>query len=254
MSVRTIDLNCDLGELAGAAGRISDAEILRCVSSVNIACGAHAGDDETMRQTLIAARELNVSIGAHPGFADRAGMGRQPKSLPASQITDSIAQQLHALATIARAEDVQLRHVKPHGALYHQAALSPEVADAICRGVIAVDPSLLVYGLSGGQLVKVGRSLGLQTFSEVFADRNYQSDGQLVPREKPNAFVADPIAAAHRIWQMVAENSVRSETGEDVFVIAETVCVHGDCPGASAFIRELRRQLDLVGLQVRACR
>ncbi len=205
-----------------------------------------------MRQTVIAARDLGVAIGAHPGFPDRQAMGRKSMAMSAAQITEKVRSQIQELSTIAMAEGVRVAHVKPHGALYHQASECREVADAICRAVADVDPFLLVVGLSGGRLLEVGATWGLRTISEVFADRNYMPNGGLVPRGTPNALLLDPELAAQRVLQMIQLGTMLAESGDLIRVCAETVCIHGDHPRAIEIARAVVKHLCDAGIVISA--
>jgi len=242
--VPRIDLNCDLGEGAG-----HDEEILPLVTSASIACGAHAGDADTMRATAALARACGVAVGAHPGYADRANFGRIELALPPREIGELVRTQIAALQAAAPGP---LRHVKPHGALYNLAARDRAVADAIAAAVRAADASLVLFGLAGGELVRAGRAHGLRVAAEVFADRTYRPDGSLTPRAQPGATIEDEAAAVAQVLRMVREGVVRATDGSDVPVAADTVCLHGDGPHAVAFARCLRRELAAACIDVAA--
>lgn len=242
-----IDLNCDLGEGAGR-----DGELMPLVTSANIACGAHAGDEAVMRATVRLARRHGVVIGAHPGFADRAHFGRRELSLSAGEIADLVSAQVEALRVIAREEGAAVAHVKPHGALYNLAARDAVAADAIARAVAGIDGGLRLYGLAGGELLKAGRARGLRVAAEVFADRTYQADGSLTPRRRADAFLTGEEAAVAQVLRMIRDGKVRSTDGRDVAIAADTVCVHGDGAGAVMFARGLRAALEVAGVTVRA--
>lgn len=237
-----IDLNCDLGEGAG-----HDAELMPLVTSANIACGAHAGDEATMRATVALAQRHGVAIGAHPGFADRANFGRRELALPPREIVDLVRMQIEALRAIA-----PVRHVKPHGALYNLAARDETVAGAVVEAVRAVDPELVLVGLAGSVLLRAGRAGGLRVASEVFADRTYQPDGSLTPRTRPDALIADGDTAVSQVVRMVRESRVRAIGGTDVAVQADTVCLHGDSPHAIVFAQRLKTELRRAGIELRA--
>lgn len=242
MRMARIDLNCDLGEGAG-----HDAELMALVTSANIACGAHAGDEAIMRATVSLAQRHGVAIGAHPGFADRENFGRRELELPASAITELVRAQIEALRAIA-----PVRHVKPHGALYNLSARDDGVARAVAEAVRAVDPALVLMGLAGGALLRAGRACGLRVASEVFADRTYQPDGSLTPRTRAEALIADEDTAVAQVLRMVGEGRVRATDGTDIPVQADTVCLHGDGPHAVAFARRLNAELRRVGIDLRA--
>ncbi|PVZ85889.1 LamB/YcsF family protein [Serratia sp. S1B] len=230
-----IDLNADLGE-----GSAHDQALLQLVSSANIACGFHAGDAQTMRQSVRWALQYGVAIGAHPSFPDRENFGRTPMQLPAETVYAQVVYQLGALAAIAHAEGGSMVHVKPHGMLYNQAAIEPALADAIARAVWAVDPKLCLVGLAGSELIQAGKKLGLATRQEVFADRGYQADGTLVPRGQPGALITDEQQALMQTLEMVRHQRVRTVQGSWVRVQAETVCLHGDGEHALVYARKLR--------------
>ena len=240
--MNSIDLNCDLGEGAG-----HDAELMPLITSANIACGAHAGDEATMRATVALAQKHGVAIGAHPGFADRENFGRRELALSPAAVRTLVTEQIAALRGLA-----PLRHVKPHGALYNLAARDAAVAEAIAGAVHAVDPGLILFGLAGSELLRAGRSRGLRVAGEVFADRTYQRDGSLTPRTRPGALITDESAAVAQVLRMVREGLVRATDGTEVAIAADTVCIHGDGPRAVAFARRLSRELRDAGLEIRA--
>ncbi|WP_410016054.1 5-oxoprolinase subunit PxpA [Sodalis sp. C49] len=229
-----MDLNADLGE-----GGAHDEALLQLISSANIACGFHAGDADTMRQSVTWALRYGVAIGAHPSFADRENFGRSAMALPAETVYAQVVYQLGALAAITRAQGGRMVHVKPHGMLYNQAARDPALAQAIARAVKDVDPSLRLVGLAGSELIKAGERLGLTVRHEVFADRHYRRDGSLVPRGEPDALITDPDQALARTLEMVRQNRVRTPAGEWIRLRADTVCLHGDGPHALAFARRI---------------
>lgn len=230
-----IDLNADLGE-----GCASDGELLTLVSSANIACGFHAGDAQTMLTSVREALKNGVAIGAHPSFPDRENFGRTAMTLPVETVYAQTLYQIGALAAITRAEGGVMRHVKPHGMLYNQAAKDPQLADAIAKAVYACDPALILVGLAGSELVRAGERYGLVTRQEVFADRGYQADGSLVPRTQPGALIEDEDQSLAQTLGMVETGRVKSITGEWTSVVAQTVCIHGDGEHALAFARRLR--------------
>ncbi|WP_333617570.1 5-oxoprolinase subunit PxpA [Mixta calida] len=230
-----IDLNADLGEGCG-----SDRELLQLVSSANIACGFHAGDAQTMLQSVRWAREFGVAIGAHPSFPDRGNFGRSAMQLPPETVYAQVLYQIGALKALAESEGASLTHVKPHGMLYNQAARDAQLADAIARAVKAAGGDLLLVGLAGSESVRAAQHYGLRTREEVFADRGYQADGSLVPRGQPGAMIEEEEQAISRTLSMVQHGKVESVTGEWVALRAQTVCLHGDGPHALAFARRLR--------------
>jgi UPF0271 protein len=222
------------------------------MTSVNVACGFHAGDPGIMRRTVALARRHGVSVGAHPGFPDLAGFGRRELRLSPREVEDLITYQVGALAAIAAIENVPLRHVKPHGALYNMAALESALADAIARAVAAVDRTLVLVGLSGSALLRAGADAGLATASEVFADRGYESDGTLTPRGRAGAVLGDPDLVAARAVEMVRARGVTAADGVRVPLQVDTICVHGDTPGAAGMARRIRTALEDAGVDVRA--
>ena len=242
-----IDLNADLGE-----GCASDAELLTLVSSANIACGFHAGDAQTMQACVREAIKNGVAIGAHPSFPDRENFGRSAMQLPPETVYAQTLYQIGALATIARAQGGVMRHVKPHGMLYNQAAVEPALAEAIARAVKAVDPALRLVGLAGSELIRAGEKQGLATRQEVFADRGYQADGTLVPRGQPGALITSDELALAQTLEMVRHHRVRTLDGTWAAVRAETVCLHGDGEHALEYARTLRQRFAVEGINVSA--
>lgn len=241
-----VDLNADLGE-----GAPDDAELLALVSSANIACGWHAGDARLMQATVAAALARGVAIGAHPSYPDRDNFGRSEMQLSAADVRADLIYQIGALQAMVRAAGGRLHHVKPHGALYNQAARDPALADAIAGAVRAVDPTLALYGLAGSELLRAAERAGLRPVAEVFADRGYRADGSLVPRSQPGAFIDDVDAAVARTLRMVREGVVQAVTGETVPLQAQTICLHGDGPHALAFARAIQAALQQAGASVR---
>lgn len=240
-----VDLNADLGEGCG-----NDRALLQLVSSANIACGFHAGDAQTMRQSVLWALEYGVAIGAHPSFPDRENFGRTRMQLPAETVYAQMIYQIGALQAIARSEGGKLVHVKPHGMLYNQSAQEPELAEAIARAVKAVDPHLVLVGLANSESIRAGQALGLTTREEVFADRGYQADGSLVPRSQPGALVESDQQAIAQTLSMIQQGQVQSLSGEWVRVKADTVCLHGDGAHALAFAAQLREAFTQQQIQV----
>jgi len=245
-----IDLNADVGESYGAYRYGDDEGVFPFVSSANIACGFHAGDPGVMRSTVQLAGRHGVAIGAHPGFQDLLGFGRREMHLSPSEVENLVAYQVGALAGIAAAEGARLSHVKPHGALYNMAARDAALADAIVRAVVGVDPSLVLFGLSGSQLIAAGDRARLRVASEVFADRGYRPDGSLAPRGTPDAVVTDAAEVARRAVGMASGQTVTAVDGTSVSVKADTVCIHGDTPGAAALARAVRDALVVAGIEI----
>jgi UPF0271 protein len=229
-----------------------DAELMPLVSSVNIACGGHAGDEATMLATLHLALEHQVFVGAHPGFADRANFGRVELPVTPAQVHDLVLRQTEALLTLAAQARVRVRHVKPHGALYNMAARDPVLAAAVAAAVYEADPRLVLVGLAGSRLLEAGSACGLSTLSEVFADRTYRADGLLTPRREADALITDPVRAVAQVLSMVRDGRVIATDGSRVTIKANTVCVHGDGAQAVEFARRLRAGLQDAGIEIRA--
>ncbi|AMX83795.1 lactam utilization protein LamB [Geobacillus subterraneus] len=251
--MKTIDLNCDFGESFGVY-RIGQEEILSYVTSVNIACGFHAGDPLVMRQTVQLAIRHGVAIGAHPGFPDLLGFGRRMMAVSPEEVYAYVVYQIGALSAFVKAEGGVMTHVKPHGALYNMAAKDTALSEAIVKAVYDVDPSLVLYGLAGSELIRAGQAYGLRTASEVFADRTYQADGSLTPRSDPQAVIADEDEAVKQVLTMIRDRRVRSVQGTDVSIEADTVCLHGDNEQAVRFAKRLRETLQKEGVAIEAMR
>ena len=230
----SVDLNADLGEGSG-----HDAELFELITSANIATGFHAGDSDTMHAAISAAMQRGVAVGAHPSFFDRENFGRKELKVDNQEVFDAVAYQLGIFQAIACALAVRPNHVKPHGALYNMAVRDEKLADAIVRAIKSVDPKLILFAPDKSDLARAGQAHGLQIAREIFADRNYLNDGWLVPRTRPDALLRDPKEATQRVLRMLREGKVRSVDGRDVDVRGETICVHGDTPGAVEFAREL---------------
>ncbi len=245
----SVDINADLGEGAG-----HDDELFELISSANIATGFHAGDSDTMHAAVCAAKEHGVAVGAHPSFFDRENFGRKELNVADQEVLDAVAYQLGIFQAIASALDVRPNHVKPHGALYNMAVREAKLADAIARAIESVDSKLILFAPDNSELARAGEGHGLQVAREIFADRNYLNDGWLVPRTRPDALLHDPKEAARRVLRMLREGKVRSVEGDDVDVRGETICVHGDTPGAVEFARELRTRLESEGVRISAPR
>jgi UPF0271 protein len=247
LSDLVIDLNADLGEGAG-----HDEELLDLVSSANIASGFHAGDADSMRTAIRAAVSRSVAVGAHPSLFDRENFGRKEVPVIPSEVFDAVRYQLGIFQAIAEAVGARPVHVKPHGALYNMAARDWPVAEAIVRAVVSVDPALILFAPPGSQLATAGEARGVRVAREFFADRNYMNDGSLVPRTRPDALLHDPEAAAARVVRMLRKGKVRSVENVDVEARAETICVHGDTPGAVEFARVLRSRLQAEDVRIEA--
>ena len=246
-----IDLNSDLGESFGSYTIGMDEEIIQCVSSANIACGWHAGDPLVMERTVAAAAGAGVGIGAHPGFPDLMGFGRRNMAVTPAEARAYVIYQVGALKAFVQAHGARLQHVKAHGALYNMAAKDLALARAVCEGVAAVDPELIVLGLANSQWITAGKEVGVRVRGEIFADRAYQEDGTLVPRSQPGAVIHDKEAAIQRAVRMVREHRVEAITGRELEIVPDSMCVHGDNPMALAFVREVRAAFDQAGITVR---
>ncbi|HEX4986196.1 MAG TPA: 5-oxoprolinase subunit PxpA [Burkholderiales bacterium] len=250
--MKTLDLNCDMGEGLGAWKMGDDEALLEHVTSANIACGFHAGDPGIMRRIVGLALDKGVAVGAHPSLPDLQGFGRRNMSVSAQEAYDMVLYQVGAAAAFVQARGARLSHVKPHGALYNLAAKDEKLAQAIAAAVRDFDPRLVLYGLSGSALVRAGADAGLRTAAEVFADRTYQADGSLTPRSQPDALIDGADAAVAQVRRMVAEGRVRSRQGTDAAVQADTLCIHGDAPGAVEFAKRIRAALAADGVRVAA--
>lgn len=239
-----------MGESFGAWTMGSDAALMDYVSSVSIACGFHAGDPSTIRQTVEKALEKKVKIGAHPSFPDLQGFGRRAMKMSSSEIFDIVLYQVAALKGVCEALGARLNHVKPHGALYNTAAKSADIAAAIVKAVREIDKNLIFYGLSGSFLISEAEKIGLRTASEVFADRTYQTDGTLTPRSEAHALIHDPKQAIAQVLEMVFEQNVTAVNGEKIPLKAETICIHGDGANALEFARQINRELTRCGIKI----
>lgn len=238
-----IDINCDMGESFGRYALGADAAMMPLISSANIACGFHAGDPNVMRQTVQFATEHGVGIGAHPGFPDLVGFGRRNMQLAAAELRDTIIYQVAALAGFAQVYHARIQHVKPHGALYNMAAHDEEMGKTIVDALLELDEQLILFGLSGAPILEIAQQAGLRVAHEGFADRAYNEDGTLVSRKLPGAVITDSQAVAERAVQMVTERQVTAITGTVIDIELDTICVHGDTPGAVEHARHLRGTL-----------
>lgn len=246
MSLR-VDLNADLGEGAGG-----DAELLPLVSSASIACGGHAGDEASMLECLAAARAHGVAVGAHPSFVDREHFGRREMAWKPAELRDELIEQMQLFARLAREAGLQPRHMKPHGALYNMAVRHPALAEVITSAVAAVNPALRVFAPPNSALAAAAERGGLRAVREFFADRNYLATGGLVPRTHPEALIHDAAAATARVLRALREGRVWALDGTAVPLQVETICIHGDSPGAVEFALELRARLDAAGVEIAA--
>ena len=247
-----IDLNCDMGESFGAWTMGADAEVMPWVTSVNIACGFHAGDPVTMCKTVKAAAEADVAIGAHVALPDLAGFGRRAMAVSADEVFAMTVVQLGALMAMVSTVDARVGHVKPHGALYHMAEQQPDIADALVDAVAAVDRSLRVVGLAGGELVGAAEEAGLRASNEAFIDRRYQKDGSLVPRGEEGAVIDDPEQALAQALELVRAGRAPLAGGGHVKIAADTLCIHGDRSDAAVFAQTIHEGLREAGVEMRA--
>ena len=245
-----IDINCDMGESFGPWRMGADERVMPHITSANIACGAHAGDATVMRRTVRLARQHAVAIGAHPGFADLQGFGRREMQVDPSELEDLLIVQIGALAAIAHAEGAALQHVKAHGALYNMAARDRRLADAIARAIKACDSSLVMFGLPNSPLLDAGRAEGLRVAAEGFADRSYEPDGTLTPRSRPGAVVHDVEAVVGRAVRMARDGVVSTADGRPIELRVETICVHGDTPGAETLVARIATALREAGAAI----
>ena len=244
--MNSIDLNCDMGE-----GLDNDALLMPFISSANIACGYHAGDENIMQCTIDLCLQHSVSIGAHPGFADKTNFGRTEMQLTLDEVYQLVADQIHLLQKIANKRGAKLHHVKPHGALYNMAAKDPLLANTIAKAVHDIDPRLIFFGLSGSYLISEAEKLGLQTASEVFADRTYLDDGSLTPRMQTNAMIETAGGSVEQVLQMVKEKTVTSINHTKITIKAETICLHGDGKHALQFAKTIYDVLQQNQIQIK---
>ncbi|MCR4953642.1 MAG: LamB/YcsF family protein [Treponema sp.] len=238
-----VDLNCDLGESFGNYKIGMDEEVIKFISSANIACGFHASDPLVMAKTVEMAKENRVKVGAHPGFPDLVGFGRRNMNVSASELKTMVQYQIGALNAFCIAKGVKMNHVKSHGAMYNMAAKDIKLASAIAEGIAEVDTSLILLGLSGSQLINAAKEVGLKTASEVFADRAYEEDGSLVARTKSGAVITNEEEVFNRVIGMIKTGRVKAITGKEIPIQVDSICVHGDNPKALNFVRMIRERL-----------
>jgi 5-oxoprolinase (ATP-hydrolysing) subunit A len=251
MSNLTIDINSDLGESEESLTNGTDYELMRYITSANVACGGHAGDERTMRETVRIGKELKVAVGAHPGYPDRANFGRFEISMVAADIEATVRDQIAALSEIAESLGVQLVHCKPHGALYHAANKSAEVAAAIGRAVLESDEQLIMVGQAGASTLTLWESMGLTCAAEAFADRAYEPGGILRKRTLPGALLEDPANAARQALDIATRHLAMATDGSELKVDAGTICIHSDTPGSVAIARAVNEALRSAGVQLR---
>ena len=244
----SIDLNCDMGEVPEAIADGTQESLMPFFTSVNVACGGHAGDERTMAATIEQAVRWKLTIGAHPGYPDRANFGRLELNLPADAVSDFVFQQINTLARIAADQGVRLAHVKPHGALYNQAVNNQELAAAIARGAARFSQNLVLVGLAGSPMLRVFQDAGFAVAAEAFADRLYERDGTLRSRKYPNALLQDPAAASQQALRIAQRGTVIASDGSEVAVIAQTLCLHSDTPGAPQIAAAVAKALRGAGI------
>ncbi|MGC9676324.1 5-oxoprolinase subunit PxpA [Staphylococcus warneri] len=247
-----IDLNCDLGEAFGNYSFGGDKDILPLITSANIACGFHAGDANVMNETIQLAKRHNIGIGAHPGLPDLQGFGRRKLDMSPEEVYNIVVYQLGALNGFCQIHDVKMNHVKPHGALYQMGAKDKSIASAIAQAVYDFDKTLVFVGLANTLLISEAKKLGLKTASEVFADRRYEDDGQLVSRKEPEAVISDSDEALNQVVKMVTENKVISKNNKEITLQADTICVHGDGAHALEFVTKIREKLTKEGIDIQS--
>jgi UPF0271 protein len=236
-----IDINCDMGEAIG-----NDELLMPYITSANIACGYHAGDEKTMQQTILLAKKYKVNIGAHPSFLDRENFGRTEMKLSPTEVYELIITQIKILQKIATENNAALHHVKPHGALYNMASRDKVLAKSIAEAIKNVDENLVLFGLSNSFLISEAKAIGLKTASEVFADRTYQDDGRLTPRSQPNALIENIDEAIQQVLTMVKKGKVKTVSGKEISIVAQTICIHGDGKHAVEFAKAIRNTFSLL--------
>jgi UPF0271 protein len=243
-----IDLNCDMGEIPEAIANGTQEALMRSITSANVACGGHAGDKQTMRTTIQQALHYGVAIGAHPGYPDRENFGRLELKMSTEEVAESVFEQVRALAQVAGSCGTPVVHVKPHGALYNQAVRNRDLAEAIAVGVARWSRDVVLVGLAGSPMLAVFREAGFTVAAEAFADRRYEPDGTLRSRKFEDALIRDPEQAARQALKMVERGVVTASDGSEIAVSAQTICIHGDTPGAPAIAAEVARALRGAGV------
>ena len=250
--MQAIDINCDMGESTSLWPYHIDNDIalFPFISSINIACGFHAGDAHTMHELADAALMAGIAIGAHPGFADKENFGRTNLNISPVKLYDSIIYQLGALNAFLTINGTKLHHVKPHGALYNMAAKDSAMATVVCKAIKEYDTGLILYGLSGSELINAANATGLKNCSEVFADRTYQEDGSLTPRTASNAMIADEEQSLEQVLQMIQQGTVQATSGNSIKITAETICIHGDGLHVLAFAKRIHQTLNQKNIEI----
>ena len=244
----SIDFNCDMGESFGMYKMGLDEEVIKYITSANIACGFHAGDPMWMRHTVKLAEEHGVAVGAHPSFPDLNGFGRRNMAVTPDEAKNDVIYQIGALRAFTKSK--KLQHVKPHGAMYNRAVGDEALARAICEAILEVDPEMILVALAGSTWVEVAEEMGVRVAREIFADRALTPDGALVPRSQPGAVMHDVQEVARRSVRMVTEGRATAITGEDIDVRAETLCLHGDTPGAVEMARAAKKELEAASITI----
>ncbi len=252
--MRAIDLNCDMGELPDAVTDGTQESLMPSLTSVNIACGGHAGDESTMKATIEQALRWKLAVGAHPGYPDRANFGRLELKMSPDAVSNSVYEQLARFAAVALAANTPVTHVKPHGALYNQAVHSQILAQAIARGVARWSKEIILVGLAGSAMLDVFRDAGFRIAAEAFADRRYEPDGTLRSRKFEDALIRDPAAAAEQALLIAERGRVTTSDGSEMAVAAQTLCIHGDTPGAPKIAAAVASRLREAGITLRALR
>jgi UPF0271 protein len=247
-----IDLNCDMGELSDAIANGSQEALMPSLTSINVACGGHAGDEQSMKATMAQALRWNLAVGAHPGYPDRANFGRVELELSPHAVADSVFEQVRRLAEVAAVCGAELTHVKPHGALYNQAARSRTLAEAIAEGVSRWRNDVVLVGLAGSLMLEAFREDGFAVAAEAFADRRYEQDGSLRPRKFEDAIILHPAEAARQALSIVQRGKVMTSGGIEIEVNAQTLCIHGDTPGAPVIAAAVAQCLKQAGITLRA--
>lgn len=245
-----VDLNCDLGESFGNYKIGCDEEVIKYISSANIACGFHASDPLVMYNTVKLAKECGVSVGVHPGFQDLAGFGRRNMNISYKEAKTIVEYQIGALKAFCTAHGIKMNHVKPHGALYNMAGKDINLALAICEGIKEVDSDLILLALSGSKMIEAAKNIGLKCANEVFADRAYKEDGSLVDRSVNGAVITDKEIAIKRVIRMIKENKVTTINGVDIPIHAESICVHGDNIKALEFVKDIKKFLEKENIKI----
>lgn len=243
-----IDLNCDVGE-----GYLTDELIMPFISSANIACGHHAGDDATINKTILLAQKYGVAIGAHPSYPDREGFGRRDMELDNNVLYDILSAQIALIRSMANIAGTSMRHVKPHGALYNNAAVNYSIASTVAKAVKSIDPSLYLYGLANSESERAAKKEGIKFCREVFCDRTYTNEGMLTPRAAGNALINTSDQALLQVLQVIKDKTVTSTSGKLINMEADTLCIHGDGPHAVEFVKTIRSGLEKENITIAAC-